>query len=118
MNSLPREPGLERRLAYAEMIRQTTRRNNRMNVRNLTIGTYNVVFEELKEEEKGLRVEEMFANSRVILYKNDLFCSICYDEKEHVYRELCCRHSFHINCIDQWLSKNHTCPICRYDLRQ
>lgn len=24
-----------------------------------------------------------------------------------------CNHSFHVQCIDEWLAKNVTCPICR-----
>ena len=27
-----------------------------------------------------------------------------------------CGHSFHVECIDEWLSKNVTCPICRTSL--
>ena len=26
-----------------------------------------------------------------------------------------CKHSFHIQCIDSWLSKTAACPICRRD---
>uniref|UniRef100_A0A2C9W6C2 RING-type domain-containing protein n=1 Tax=Manihot esculenta TaxID=3983 RepID=A0A2C9W6C2_MANES len=43
-------------------------------------------------------------------------CGICLED----YREgdLCrifptCKHIFHSNCIDVWLGKNLTCPICR-----
>lgn len=25
-------------------------------------------------------------------------------------------HLFHIECIDQWLSSNKRCPICRVDI--
>ncbi len=42
-------------------------------------------------------------------------CSICLDNfKEGTYkRELCCGHVFHKKCIDKWVQKDHSCPICR-----
>ena len=27
-----------------------------------------------------------------------------------------CRHNFHLSCIDTWLQKQTTCPICRISL--
>lgn len=27
-----------------------------------------------------------------------------------------CEHSFHLNCIDEWLNRNGTCPVCRRDI--
>ncbi|XP_071905395.1 NEP1-interacting protein 1-like isoform X2 [Coffea arabica] len=27
-----------------------------------------------------------------------------------------CGHSFHVNCIDEWLNRNGTCPVCRRDV--
>ncbi len=26
-----------------------------------------------------------------------------------------CDHSFHLHCIDPWVSENHHCPLCRQD---
>jgi hypothetical protein len=28
-----------------------------------------------------------------------------------------CRHNFHLSCIDVWLQKQTTCPICRISLK-
>lgn len=42
-------------------------------------------------------------------------CSICledYKAGERV-RTVPCLHSFHSNCIDQWLSERALCPICK-----
>lgn len=46
-------------------------------------------------------------------------CAICFDKikKGQQFRALPCSesasHIFHAKCIDQWLSKNNTCPTCR-----
>ncbi|XP_008216235.1 uncharacterized protein LOC100678661 isoform X2 [Nasonia vitripennis] len=45
-------------------------------------------------------------------------CTIClseFEENENV-RRLPCMHLFHIDCVDQWLSTNSCCPICRVDI--
>ncbi len=46
---------------------------------------------------------------------NDTSCSICFEDFENYdnVRILPCKHYYHINCINQWLSKNSNCPICR-----
>lgn len=43
-------------------------------------------------------------------------CSICLEEyhgKDRVRSLAQCGHLFHAECIDQWLQKNNTCPMCR-----
>lgn len=43
-------------------------------------------------------------------------CSVClceYEDGDLIRQLLPCRHDFHCKCIDQWLSKNSTCPMCR-----
>ena len=40
-------------------------------------------------------------------------CSICLgDEKKDLF-SLSCYHTFHKECIDEWLAKKATCPYCR-----
>ncbi|CAG0919403.1 unnamed protein product [Notodromas monacha] len=42
-------------------------------------------------------------------------CTVClsdFEEGEDV-RRLPCLHLFHRNCVDQWLTQNKACPICR-----
>ncbi|KAG0503037.1 hypothetical protein HPP92_003109 [Vanilla planifolia] len=51
--------------------------------------------------------------------KEDAQCSIClgeYEDKEILRIMPACLHSFHRTCIDEWLLKNSTCPICRLSL--
>lgn len=46
----------------------------------------------------------------------DAQCTIClgeYQEKEVLRIMPKCGHSFHLSCIDLWLRKQSTCPVCR-----
>ncbi|XP_020217052.1 RING-H2 finger protein ATL39 [Cajanus cajan] len=47
-------------------------------------------------------------------------CVIClaeYKEKELLRIIPKCGHSFHLSCIDMWLRKQSTCPVCRLSLQ-
>ncbi|KAK4854050.1 hypothetical protein QYF36_018235 [Acer negundo] len=49
--------------------------------------------------------------------KQGLECAVCLSifEDIEILRLLPkCRHAFHINCIDQWLEKHSSCPLCRH----
>ncbi|WJX92777.1 RING-type E3 ubiquitin transferase [Trifolium repens] len=46
-------------------------------------------------------------------------CVIClgdYKEKEVLRIIPYCGHTFHLSCIDTWLRKQSTCPVCRLTL--
>ena len=107
---LPRERGLSRRLAYGEYIR------NFLGSRGYTEAhvprdTHNVI--SLKVLNKGLSLKIVLLNSKVFC-KEEFLCCICQDTfSQNIIRELSCKHSFHINCIDTWLANNATCPMCR-----
>lgn len=52
--------------------------------------------------------------------KEDAQCSIClgeYQEKEILRIIPTCGHIFHVACIDVWLHKQSTCPVCRLPLQ-
>ncbi|XP_027336827.1 RING-H2 finger protein ATL5-like [Abrus precatorius] len=47
-------------------------------------------------------------------------CVIClseYKEKELLRIIPKCGHNFHLSCIDMWLRKQSTCPVCRLPLQ-
>lgn len=45
-------------------------------------------------------------------------CSICYESLRsfQIVRTIVCQHHFHQKCIDKWLEKHKTCPVCRFRL--
>jgi len=45
-------------------------------------------------------------------------CAVCLSEFEsgQLLRALPCQHYFHQDCIDLWMAKRNTCPICRLKL--
>ncbi|KAF7826111.1 RING-H2 finger protein ATL67 [Senna tora] len=48
---------------------------------------------------------------------NDTTCPICineYEESEVMRIMPHCGHYFHLNCIDEWLKINWSCPVCRH----
>ncbi|KAG0242016.1 hypothetical protein BGW41_004999 [Actinomortierella wolfii] len=47
-------------------------------------------------------------------------CAIClgdYQPKEPI-RFLPCQHHFHLECVDQWLLTDKSCPLCKHDIDQ
>lgn len=40
-------------------------------------------------------------------------CCICLDKLNNNIKTLPCGHKFHINCLNEWILSNPTCPICR-----
>lgn len=51
----------------------------------------------------------------------DTQCIIClaeYEEKEDLRVMPDCGHTFHLSCIDTWLKKQSTCPVCRFSVQE
>lgn len=46
------------------------------------------------------------------------FCAICQDlvNVGETGKELPCMHDYHAGCIQSWLARKNTCPICRFEL--
>ncbi|TVU49599.1 hypothetical protein EJB05_00916 [Eragrostis curvula] len=45
-------------------------------------------------------------------------CSVCLEDLKtgNVLRMMPCSHSFHEECIFNWLRRSHVCPLCRFPL--
>jgi len=46
-----------------------------------------------------------------------VICLAEYKEKEVLRIIPKCGHTFHLSCIDMWLRKQSTCPVCRLSLQ-
>lgn len=58
----------------------------------------------------------VLGESRRLPGPNDITCPICLSEycsKETLRCIPDCKHCFHVECIDEWLRLNGTCPVCR-----
>ena len=40
-------------------------------------------------------------------------CAICLDRLPADFYRTTCNHLFHEQCIEQWLTRHTTCPLCR-----
>jgi len=77
--------------------------------------------EEIKEFTRGNSSESLLTEKAPLMLDNmddQKMCIICFDPYMHQerIRLLPCMHRFHVNCIDQWLKKHTTCPLCKLDL--
>ncbi|CAN6475427.1 unnamed protein product [Victoria cruziana] len=60
----------------------------------------------------------------IVIYKESFLiretqCSVClgdYEPNDHLQQIPSCGHTFHMDCIDNWLTKHTTCPLCRASL--
>lgn len=78
-----------------------------------------------KTRKRGIRLIKVKKSKRkektddVSLIKSEILleCSICLDDIEtDNIKKLACNHCFHIDCIDQWLLRETTCPMCRIEV--
>ena len=40
-------------------------------------------------------------------------CSICLSDIFENKIILICDHEFHFNCLNEWINRNNSCPLCR-----
>ncbi|PIN16243.1 hypothetical protein CDL12_11120 [Handroanthus impetiginosus] len=65
-------------------------------------------------------IPTMKFNREAFSSMEDAICTIClaeYQEKEVLRIMPKCGHSFHLSCIDVWLRRQSTCPVCRLSVQ-
>ncbi|PIN02054.1 Anaphase-promoting complex (APC), subunit 11 [Handroanthus impetiginosus] len=73
--------------------------------------------------ELGLK-KELREMLPIIVFKEsfsvkDTQCSVClgdYQAEDRLQQIPACGHTFHMDCIDLWLTTHTTCPLCRQSL--
>lgn len=50
----------------------------------------------------------------------DQVCTVCHENYTSApfYKQLPCGHQFHSMCINEWLSRNTKCPVCRHEIKR
>jgi len=63
----------------------------------------------------GAEMARQDAEVRIDVQQDAPACAICYEELKDgdVLRSLPCMHDFHAACVDEWLIRKRTCPLCR-----
>jgi hypothetical protein len=76
----------------------------------------NNYFKNCQEINDKLMKPEKIKKDDTVLTENCLICMENYKELELKRLLPSCKHYFHKKCIDKWLKKNASCPICRNKL--
>jgi len=74
-----------------------------VSINNIPTKIYSDICDEI-DEEKGLMLRQVN-------------CSVCLDQydSEDEVKILACDHIFHKECIDNWLIRKFSCPVCRQE---
>lgn len=99
------------------------RRVNWSSLRMRASSSHNLNFHHISMLESGLK-KELREMLPIVVYKEsfsvrDTQCSVClgdYEAEDRLQQIPACGHTFHIDCIDNWLATHTTCPLCRLSL--
>lgn len=72
-----------------------------------------IMFLYKKYHKKNKRFQLVIEKINNIESDEKITCCICLNEIEKTVCSLKCNHKFHKKCVEDWLEKNPTCPICR-----
>ena len=77
-------------------------------------------FETQAPATQGLLMEDLNQHTELFVYteneSNEPICSICRNNfcPNDICRKITnCHHYFHQACVDSWIVRNQTCPMCR-----
>lgn len=69
---------------------------------------------------KGLKAEQIARLHKKIIADTDEehLCSICYENAKpgEIVVSFTCKHSFHEDCIHEWVKKEKVCPMCKREI--
>ena len=63
---------------------------------------------------RAINPEQSLSVQLPLMNPNDTECSICFSVNTEIpWRLLPCGHCYHAECVDPWLLRSNTCPVCR-----
>jgi hypothetical protein len=83
-----------------------------LSLHNLSVKRYTLLILLLE----SLTMQEDIASSIRHLFHDDRRtedCIICFETLGKAWTSLSCQHLFHDYCLDEWLQRAKSCPICR-----
>ncbi|KAM7258490.1 hypothetical protein ACFE04_014231 [Oxalis oulophora] len=94
---------------------------NHLNIPNLTLDLHSLSIEIQQFRRDVQDNNSCTATSTCWLSEKEDKCSICLEKlsltkQTSFVTKTKCSHLFHGDCIDRWLSKSSTCPMCRLSL--
>jgi len=70
-------------------------------------------FKDCKSINEIIGKSQKIKNNDTIIEENCFICMEKYNINEYKRQLPLCKHYFHKKCIDKWLKRNASCPICR-----
>ncbi len=64
------------------------------------------------------RIVRTYDEESLLNIKRNPQCSICLNEIITHEKELQCKHKYHKDCINKWLERSNTCPVCRRSVEE
>lgn len=112
--NLPIFSRFERRFGH----RFLTEEQRQIPIGNLVMGIIDHLEDMIdNERNQGVNREilESYPEFSIDQSKTSETCAICLGDYEigDKCRKLGCAHYYHSECIDRWLSRNTTCPVCK-----
>jgi hypothetical protein len=59
-------------------------------------------------KDKTLKIVKVNSN---LIHDDNYCCGICFETDNLI--KLDCKHTYHTNCLNEWIKDNNTCPLCR-----
>lgn len=120
-------PGLYRRLQYANYVKRYINRNSNRNFQQTPYEPYDLPplihdhdHDHYMENYNELFFKSVYYNTKVKINNDqNMFCPICQSDVKintEIIRELKCKHTFHLECIDKWFLSKSECPLCKKNL--
>ena len=88
--------------------------------RNLNNYDFNIMIEDNNNNNLNIDTNTNYQSinpaNRLVVEESsdpDKECIICFEPMGEIECKLECNHSYHYNCIKEWVEKKNTCPECR-----